>query len=607
MKKVFKYFFCRILTIPVLFLTILCLIIFYFPIALLAQQGVLFEAEEELEATVSLSIIWEKHDEQKNSNLEETGSLTVSVSGKLTLIENRSGVTLFYPDRNGLQAQASYQNRTTDKETGEVYYTAEGSGSISILSPQSVTNPQKQGHLEWMGFAGPAGVAHAMQLSGQVDPMAIIQAMNGKQKMDHYTFYLTVPIHTIITDKDGKTTEGSVVIHFGMNGSELNSGSNNGFISWASEELKYGFQYQSFMGTKYEPPKSGDVKYRASWVFGEPPPSVEIHREKNGKWVNITNDKVQVIVGEKIKLHAVIIPEDKDTGNGKWNLNGTEQTGDGPPQNFIKRYDTDYLKGGQVIPLDKFNTNELEFYWVDGGSGEVKYTLNFNNEEITAYTNFEIQRPNYKITINASQENRIGAPYLGESLERNECWGGGAHEIVKPNDLWLQYEGIRFKAENLDKGSIDGEEQWVQILDDTYYRKYDKGGTITQSISAALDTCYPYQSGSQTMDAPAMKLETDGKRLQATTVDGDIVDLVATKKTQVNRMYLMFRPALAESEWVPIKIINWTWVGWAEYDGNRWVKLPGDVVTPAQPEAFDTAQYPEWDKNSGDDSAYQIQ
>jgi len=139
-------------------------------------------------------------------------------------------------------------------------------------------------------------------------------------------------------------------------------------------------------------------------------------------------------------------------------------------------------------------------------------------------------------------------------LIREKSW----NDIVKQNDLWLQYEGIRFKAENMDKGTIEGEEQWVQILDETYDRTYDKG-KIIQSISAALDGCYPYQSGSKAMDAPAMILETGKERLQLPTEDGEIVDLTASKKTQVNSMYLMFRPALAESEWVPIKIIHWTW------------------------------------------------
>jgi len=600
MKK-FKCLFCRLLS--TVFLSV---ILFLIPFSALGQSGDIDEDKNELDANISLSISWKKHDEQKKSNLEESGSISANVTGKLVLIENRQGMTVFYPDESGLQAQANYQNLTTDKKSGEVYYTAQGSGTVQIVSPASVTDAQKQGHLEWMGFTGPAGVAHAMQLSGQVDPMAIMQAMTGKQKMDHYTFYLTVPIHTVITDKDGKTTEGSVVIHFGMNGSELNSGSNNGFISWTSEELEYGFQYQSFMGIKYEPPQSGDVKYKANWYFGEPPPTVEIHRETNGKWINITDDTVPVITGEKIKLRAVVIPEDKDSDNGEWNVNGTGQAGDGPPQNVIKGYEAGCRKGGRVIPLDNFKTKELEFYWVDGGSGEIKYTLDFNKEEITAQGNFEIQRPNYKVTVNASQENRIGAPYMGEKLERKDCWSGGSYDIVNPDDLVMQYQGIRFKAENLDKGTIDGEEQWVQILDDTYYQKYHNGSASTQSISDALDNCYPYQSGSQTMDAPGMKLEVDGKRVQATTVDGKGVNLAAAKKTQVNRMYLMFRSALAESEWVPIKIINWTWVGWTEYDGNSWVKLPGDVVIPNQPEAVDTAQYPQWNKNSEDDNAYQI-
>ena len=72
-------------------------------------------------------------------------------------MENRSGVVLFYPGEKGLNARVNYQNITTDKKTGEQYVTENGSGNIQILSPQMVTDAQKQGHMEWMGFSAPAG------------------------------------------------------------------------------------------------------------------------------------------------------------------------------------------------------------------------------------------------------------------------------------------------------------------------------------------------------------------------------------------------------------------------------------------------------------------
>jgi len=609
MRKI-KCLLSRLLFMVIVFYGIL----FLFPFSAVAQEGSYFEEQDELEANVNIEISWNKHDEQENSNLEETGSLSALVSGNLVLMENRSGVVLFYPGEKGLNARVNYQNITTDKKTGEQYVTENGSGNIRILSPQSITDPQREGHLEWMGFSGPAGIAHALQLSGQADVTSLMQAMTSKQKMDHYSFSFTAPIPAVITDKEGNSNEGSVVIHFSLIAGELKSGSNIGSVSWTSEEREYGFLYQNFMGTKYDPPQSGDVRYRASWSFGEPPPGVEIHRQVNGKWINITNETVSVIVGEKIKLRGVVIPEDKDPGDGKWTLDGQGQTADGPAQNYIKRYDAHFKTGGRVIPLENFNTKELEFYWVDGGTGEAQYTIHSNGDESSARADFEIQKPNYKVTITASQENNIGHPYLGEKLESNNCWGEGAHGSAKTNDWFLQYKGIHFRAENLDKGTVEGEEQWVQILEEeSCFWKYDDDNIVRSLITEALDVCYPYESGSRAMDAPAIMLGNSEKEpLQQKRKDGVMIELRVARKTQKNRMYLMFKPALPESEWIPLKVINWTWNGQSDYSESEGWKdftyLHTDgVIAPDEPVAVDTAAYPKWDKNAGDESAYQMQ
>jgi len=609
MKKI-KCLLPRSLFIVIVFYGIL----FLFPFSAVAQEGSYFEEQDELEANVNIEISWNKHDEQENSNLEESGSLSASISGNLVLMENRSGVVLFYPGEKGLNARVNYQNITTDKKTGEQYVTENGSGNIQILSPQMVTDTQKQGHMEWMGFSGPAGAAHALQLSGQADITGLMQAMTGKQKMDHYGFSFTAPIPAVITEKDGKSTEGSVVIHFGLIAEALKQGTNSNSVSWTSKEKEYGFFYQDFMGTKYDPPESGDVQYKVSWSFGEPPPGVEIQREVNGKWTDITDKTISVIVGEKIKLRAMVIPEDKDPGDGKWTLDGQGQTADGPGQNYIKRYDADFRTGGRVIPLENFNTKELEFYWVDGGTGEAQYTIHSNGEESSARADFEIQEPNYKVTITASQENNLGNPYLGEKLESNDCWGEGAHGSAKPDDWFLQYQGIHFKAENLDKGTIDGEEQWVQILEEeSCFWKYDDDNIIRSLITKALDVCYPYPSGSRVMDAPAIMLGNSKEEpLQLKREDNVKIELRVAKKTQKNCMYLMFKPSLPESEWVPLKVVNWTWNGQADYsESEGWrdfTYLHTDgVIKPKEPVAIDTVQYPKWEKNAGDDSAYQMQ
>jgi len=564
MKK-FKCLFCRLLS--TVFLSV---ILFLIPFSALGQSGDIDEDKNELDANISLSISWKKHDEQKKSNLEESGSISANVTGKLVLIENRQGMTVFYPDESGLQAQANYQNLTTDKKSGEVYYTAQGSGTVQIVSPASVTDAQKQGHLEWMGFTGPAGVAHAMQLSGEVDPMAIMQAMTGNQKMDHYTFYLTVPIHTVITDKDGNTNEGSVVIHFGLNGDELKSGSNSGSASWNSEELEYGFQYQKFMETKYEPPESGDVKYQANWSFGEPPPGVEIHRQTNGKWVNITDDTVPVFVGENIKLRAVIIPEDKDTGNGQWSI----------PGQTIKEFKVKDDSGHAYWLNEKdLKAQEVDFYWWNGEGGlEVQYTTNTTNDKkLTAKATFDVKEPGI-----------VFHPQIGEGVFciANVKYKDVDGMIHESRELMMDSKTgytIRFEHDSLPGEFQAGSTQYVQYV-------YTEGrvtshkdllsGPCKQINIEGLDKTYPYSAGPQTTDIPGIPVS-----LYDLTID------VENKFI----MQLMYKPDTAGSIFVPISEINWNWTGKANREkiSDDWQM--GECKVTAEESSKPAEAYLEWD------------
>ena len=125
-------------------------------------------------------------------------------------------------------------------------------------------------------------------------------------------------------------------------------------------------------------------------------------------------------------------------------------------------------------------------------------------------------------------------------------------------------------------------------------------------ITDALDVCYPTWSGPRALDAPAIPLEKNGERLKAEYTDGTYTILMYTAKTQTNRLYLMFKPDGEESEWVPIKVVNWEWTGAAGYSASYGWQKSDCKINPAEPQAEDTAEYPEWDKNSGDNSKYTI-
>ncbi len=263
MSKTRNYL-CRFLFI------IVSLCILTLPFTVRGQEGSPVEDLSELKATVNIQVSWSEHDEQ-NGNLEESGSMSISVTGTLILDKQQKGMFLFFPGSKGMSAEVKYQNSTTDKETGELYLKEEGSGSVQVLSPRSITDPQTQGHFEFMACTGSAGRALALQLVGQVDIDSLKEAMTSQENMDHYTFSVATPIQTVVTDKDGNSEEGLRGIQFALVAEALKGGAISNSLSWTAEKIKYSIGHQNFMGTVYDPPKEkeGDVNYTVRWTFRE--------------------------------------------------------------------------------------------------------------------------------------------------------------------------------------------------------------------------------------------------------------------------------------------------------------------------------------------------
>jgi hypothetical protein len=249
---------------------IVALCILNFPVTVRGQEKNPLEGMNELSAIVYTQVSWDKHDEF-GGNLEETGSMQALIFGSLALDQNRKGVLLFFPGSEGMQGGVNYQNITTDKKTGELYIKEEGSGSIQVLSPRFLTNPQTEGHLELMAFGGPGGRAHALQLAGQVDPASMMKAMTSQENMDHYTFSVATPIKTGVTDKDGNSEAGLRGIQFALIAEALKGRAISNSLSWTAQEIEYSIQHQNFMGTMYGPPeaKNRDVNYTVRWNIGE--------------------------------------------------------------------------------------------------------------------------------------------------------------------------------------------------------------------------------------------------------------------------------------------------------------------------------------------------
>ncbi len=362
-----------------------------------------------------------------------------------------------------------------------------------------------------------------------------------------------------------------------------------------------------------EPGPGGNITYAVNWNFDEVAPHVQIQRKEGELWTPLTGgEPVEVTAGERIELRGIVLPEDKDPKTGEWTIS---DDGGSERKKYIKKFQADIRQGRveEIDPQKDLRKPVVLFYWVDQGTGKVKYASQVDGEELSAEIEFKIKKPRYQVQVNASPETAIKNPEKGIPLDKNECWGAGAHGAAGSNDLWLQYKGIHFEAENLDRGEINGTEQWVQIIEEeSYFLKYDDGNRTETMISEALDICYPTWKGPVAGDAPGVILVKNGERLNAKHDDGTSTELVYTGKTQKNRLYLMFRPAGDGNEWVPVKTVNWTWTGNAAYqsyladsDSRGWIAQDCRII-PGEPAAQDTSEYPEWQKNSGDGSQYTI-
>ena len=592
------------------------------PFTVRAQGGSSVEDLNELKATVNIQVSWSKHDEY-HSCLEETGSMSTSVTGTLTLGQQGHGVFFFFPGSKGMNAVVNYQNETKDKETGEFYSSEKGSGSAQVDG------------FVFIAFTGLGARLHAQQLSGQVDIDSLSEAMTSQENMDHYlkeamtsqenmdhyTFTVQTTIQTVCTDKDGNSHEGLEGIHFDLWAEALKGGANSNSLSWTAQKKDCSIGHQNFMGTVYYPPKSGDVKYTVSWTFGEVPPVVEIQREVEGRWVDITDKTVQVVVGEKMKLRGVVVPEDKDSKQGKWSIS---DDGDSEHKKYIKKFHAE-LNYSEVVPIDPqkdLEKPEVLFFWVDQGSGKVTYktTAAGKQLELEETVNFEIMKPKFTFGTEAKQYNNYGILNLGEKAPSGECCvpprtkkDQQAEDDIREkyeklkkelktlneNDAWdmrikqkiiqelsdlgcwgIQYGGISFCAEPQD--DTPGEVQFVQTLFRKIENKDSNGKSKVETIQDALDGCYPYPKNIGeygTYDSPGFS-EMGGTSYKVVDLEFD--------------MYLMFMPAGEGNEWVPLKKAHWSWSGAIDCINGKCTEDEGARFFPQSIEAPDCSEYPIW-------------
>lgn len=325
------------------------------------------------------------------------------------------------------------------------------------------------------------------------------------------------------------------------------------------------------------------------------PPEVRLLMVKNGQEEDITDRTVDVVAGELVDLKTLILPENKkEEGPMAWTISG----GGTPGKNYLKKFEADKTHGRVIYP-EKADLEQktLRFYWSGGENGSVTYTTTVEGESASARAGFKIQKPNIKVIVTPAPGSHFGKLDKGGKLDGTECWVTSAY--APGTSSGVQYDGINFSGEPLDS-KTPGKYQWVQIIKkESSRQKFANGGWVDFVLTDALDICYPYQSGLKAKDAPAVIVPADKER----------EELIFLSKTQSNRMILMFKPEGQDSEWVPMQYIDWEWQGAAQYYDTpanpHWEMESAATNEPQGVTPQPTEQYPEWTKNSGDDTKYQ--
>jgi hypothetical protein len=575
-----------------------------------------------LSAKINLKVKWDKRDDAGN---RRHGQMQIKIQGMLKLNQQFSSLAQGLPAVMVPYKVSAMSGNYVYEDTKEV------------ANRNHCGNPETK-HKDSGGFTikpypdpGNLMLHYLGNMSKQLAPVKNMAPAGAFDTLiDRYLFAVTIPQKEVrgifrpdakpCVEKDSTRMilGDKIQIHFKFN----EDGTMSGQRSWSSDnnpsaDISVSNLPAVFNAKPFSPPKAspGDVSYDLRWEIKEPCLARILLETKlpSGKkpWKDITDSEAEITVGKKLRFKGVVLPEGKvKKPIGDWTLEGD---GGGRHKPYFKQFDAN-IQYGRVIELDPDKDlkqkNMITLFWSGGKQGAVRFSTEACGETLSAETKLKVIKPNYKVDVTAQQGSTIGPAYTGGALN-SDCMGAGAHGAVKAYKWWLQYDGIRFNAENKDKGKTDGEEQWVQILNrHDLWVKFDDDYKNHQYVTEALDACYPYQRGPEAMDRPGVPLgekENESMTEEHRWVDdeGNIVKttngtLMYTKAIQDCRMVLMFRPEgkKGETQWVPIKEILWTWTASAGYSQSSNWQLYESSVSPGKPKAEDTDTFPEWEKNS---------
>lgn len=293
----------------------------------------------------------------------------------------------------------------------------------------------------------------------------------------------------------------------------------------------------------------------------------------------VTNQTVNVIVGQEINLTTSVQPTNGTVTDSQWTVPGGNSD---RIANYVVTFtDNQHPTSAVVTNLTSLTSSSVDFYWISGGNGRtVEYSAKVNGKPVHAQVTFNVQRPTAAITATASSTN-IGVDSVSQLTELR---------LGNPDAT----PGITFTRSLTIPTGFNGSSEWVQVFIHKNASLTPSSGPVINASTSGLDDVYPYpldsnatQTNGKTSDSPGIAI--DG--FSGVTFTAASVDFNAT-------MWLLFQPSgtTGNKIWVPLRKVTWTWTAAASKSGSTW-----SITSHSDPGTLsdaDATAHPVWTTNA---------
>ena len=316
---------------------------------------------------------------------------------------------------------------------------------------------------------------------------------------------------------------------------------------------------------------------------------LEILDRKTGTIVSGTTQNK--IVGQKVELSVRSKPAGHTVTNIRWTISGTAPGT--RPASSVKSYAMALAKTDLPVLLQNADLQgqALDFFWVTvhgEGAQTVGVQADVDGAPKQAQVAFNVSCPTLDSFTSVTGPIDIGTPW---SAQRELYCGTPANP------------GINYTGKMTPPAGGAGEMKFTQILQAAITRTPTAGPRQTWTIPDWwLDIDDPYAAhGPFAVTASTQATQSDndspGSPLQAGFTNNMV--------TMSFKLYLLYKPAGADSIWVPLGLLSWGWSGEARSTnaGATWTKISGAHAT-ANPTGAKSAEFPAWVDRKTDSPAH---